>query len=151
MKLAQALIIRSDYQNKTYELKNRITSNAKVQEGEIASENPIELLNELKSILKELEELIKRINKTNNETKFEGNTTLADAICTRDSIKRKRNILISVIEEASIRIDRYSQSEVKFISTINVSELQKECDLLSKKYRELDIKIQEKNWLTELI
>lgn len=151
MKLAQALIIRSDYQNKTYELKNRITSNAKVQEGEIASENPIELLNELKSILKELEELIKRINKTNNETKFEGNTTLADAICARDSIKRKRNILISVIEEASIRIDRYSQSEVKFISTINVSELQKECDLLSKKYRELDMKIQEKNWLTELM
>lgn len=151
MKLAQALLIRSDYQNKIYELKNRITSNTKVQEGEMVSENPIELLNELKSILKELEALIKRINKTNNETKFEENTTLADAICTRDNIKRKRNILVSIIEEASIRIDRYSQSEVKFISTINVSELQKECDVLSKKYRELDMKIQEQNWLTELM
>lgn len=34
---------------------------------------------------------------------------------------------------------------------INVSELQKECDVLSKEYRELDMKIQEKNWLTELM
>ena len=41
MKLSQALIIRSDYQNKIYELKKRIINNSKVQEGENVSEDPM--------------------------------------------------------------------------------------------------------------
>lgn len=151
MKLSQALIMRSDYQNKISELKNRIINNSKVQEGELPTEDPRYLLEELNINIKELADLIKRINKTNNETFLENEETLADAICTRDNIKRKRNVLMAVVKEASVRVDRYSQSEVKFISTVNVPELQKECDLLAKQYRELDIKIQEKNWTTELI
>lgn len=151
MKLAQALMIRSDYQNKINELRKRIENNVKVQEGEEVSEDPIKLLEELNIVVDELESLIKRINKTNNETILEDNITLSDAICNRDSIKRKRNILLSIIEEATIRVDRYSQSEVKFVSTVNVSNLQKESDLLAKQYRELDIRIQEKNWMIELL
>ncbi len=151
MKLAQALMIRSDYQNKINELRKRIENNVKVQEGEEVSEDPIKLLEELNIVVDELESLIKRINKTNNETILEDNITLSDAICNRDSIKRKRNILLSIIEEATIRVDRYSQSEVKFISTVNVSKLQKESDTLAKQYRELDIRIQEKNWIIELL
>lgn len=151
MKLAQALMIRSDYQNKINELRKRIENNVKVQEGEDVSEDPIKLLEELNIVVDELESLIKRINKTNNETILEDNITLSDAICNRDSIKRKRNILLSIIEEATIRVDRYSQSEVKFISTVNVSKLQKESDTLAKQYRELDIRIQEKNWMIELL
>lgn len=151
MKLAQALMIRSDYQNKINELRKRIENNVKVQEGEEVSEDPIKLLEELNIVVDELENLIKRINKTNNETILEDNITLSDAICNRDSIKRKRNILLSIIEEATIRVDRYSQSEVKFVSTVNVSNLQKESDLLAKQYRELDIRIQEKNWMIELL
>ncbi len=151
MKLAQALMIRADYQYKINELKKRITNNVKVQEGEKVAEEPMKLIKDINIIIDELDILVKRINKTNNETIFEGNLTLADAISSRDSIKKKRNILISVLEEASIRQDRYSHSEVKFVSMINVSNLQNEADLLAKQYRELDIKIQEKNWTTELI
>lgn len=151
MKLAQALMIRADYQYKINELKKRITNNVKVQEGEKVAEEPMKLIKDINIIIDELDILVKRINKTNNETIFEGNLTLADAISSRDSIKKKRNILISVLEEASIRQDRYSHSEVKFVSMINVSNLQNEADSLAKQYRELDIKIQEKNWTTELI
>lgn len=151
MKLSQALIIRSDYQNKINELKKRIINNSKVQEDEEVSEDPMALLKELNKVVDELEILINRINKTNNETIFEKDITLADAICARDSIKKKRNVIVAIIEEATIRVDRYSQSEVKFISTVNISDLQKQCDLLAKQYRELDMKIQEKNWTTELM
>ena len=137
MKLSQALIIRSDYQNKIYELKKRIINNSKVQEGENVSEDPMKLLKEL--------------NKTNNESLFEDNITIADAICTRDTIKKKRNAIVAIIEEATIKVDRYSQSEVKFISTISIEQLQKQSDLLAKEFREIDMKIQEKNWTTELL
>ncbi|WP_042273857.1 DIP1984 family protein [[Clostridium] dakarense] len=150
MKLAKALMLRADHQNKIHELKNRIINNVKVQEGEDFAENPIKLLEELNKTIDELEQLIKKINNTNSNTIFEKDTTLSDAICTRDSIKRKRNILVSILNEATIRHDRYSQSEVKFVTTVKIPELQKELDLLAKEYRELDIKIQEKNWTTEL-
>lgn len=124
MKLSQALIIRSDYQNKIYELKKRIINNSKVQEGENVSEDPMKLLKELNRVIDELDIITKRINKTNNESLFEDNITIADAICTRDTIKKKRNAIVAIIEEATIKVDRYSQSEVKFISTISIEQLQ---------------------------
>ena len=145
MKLSQALIIRSDYQNKIYELKKRIINNSKVQEGENVSEDPMKLLKELNRVIDELDIITKRINKTNNESLFEDN------ICTRDTIKKKRNAIVAIIEEATIKVDRYSQSEVKFISTISIEQLQKQSDLLAKEFREIDMKIQEKNWTTELL
>ena len=146
MKLSQALIIRSDYQNKIYELKKRIINNSKVQEGENVSEDPMKLLKELNRVIDELDIITKRINKTNNESLFEDNITIADAICTRDTIKKKRNAIVAIIE-----VDRYSQSEVKFISTVSIEQLQKQSDLLAKEFREIDMKIQEKNWTTELL
>ena len=142
MKLSQALIIRSDYQNKIYELKKRIINNSKVQEGENVSEDPMKLLKELNRVIDELDIITKRINKTNNESLFEDNITIADAICTRDTIKKKRNAIVAIIEEATIKVDRYSQSEVKFISTVSIEQLQKQSDLLAKEFREIDMKIQ---------
>ena len=97
MKLSQALIIRSDYQNKIYELKKRIINNSKVQEGENVSEDPMKLLKELNRVIDELDIITKRINKTNNESLFEDNITIADAICTRDTIKKKRNAIVAII------------------------------------------------------
>ena len=61
MKLSQALIIRSDYQNKIYELKKRIINNSKVQEGENVSEDPMKLLKELNRVIDELDIITKRI------------------------------------------------------------------------------------------
>jgi len=40
---------------------------------------------------------------------------------------------------------------VKFVPTLSISQLQKEIDLLSKKFRELDTRLQELNWNTELV
>lgn len=54
-------------------------------------------------------------------------------------------------QAATITQDRYSRSEVKFISTVDVSAVQKEADRLSKRHRELDAEIQSANWQTELM
>ncbi len=62
----------------------------------------------------------------------------------------KRNTLYSLLEETSIRQNRYSGSEIKILSTVNVSEIQKQIDDISAEYRLLDTKIQEKNWLIDI-
>ena len=40
---------------------------------------------------------------------------------------------------------------MKYVRTIDVADIQKRADELAKDYRELDARIQEFNWQTELI
>lgn len=151
MKLAEALILRSDIQKKIEELKQRLLRSVKVQEGEKPPENPEELLKELERNLTEFTNIVMKINKTNSFTEFSKGKTISDALGERDTMAMKRTILTSVIDTASVKHDRYTRSEVKFFSTVNISKMQKQIDELAKNYRELDTKIQEKNWITELI
>ena len=151
MKLAEALILRADLQKRIEQLKNRLRNNVMVQEGDSPSEDPEVLLKEFEDCQLELTDIIKRINKTNNETMFNEKWTLADALAERDGLWEKRLVLSYVPEEASIKQDRYSRTEIKYISTVNVKELQKEADKLSKEYRELDTQIQGLNWTIDLI
>lgn len=151
MKLAEALILRADKQKRIEQIRERLTRSAKVQEGEQPPENPKELLKEMDLILKELISLIKKINKTNSSTIVEGDNTISDFLAQRDSLFLKRSVLESLIQATSIKHDRYSKSEVKYFSTVNIAEVQKEIDNLAKSYRELDTRIQELNWKIELI
>ncbi|SFJ86239.1 DIP1984 family protein [Thermoflavimicrobium dichotomicum] len=151
MKLAEALILRADCQKRIEQLKVRLSRSAKVQEGETPPEDPQALLKEMEGLLKELNQLIVAINRTNASVKFNEEMTLADALALRDVIGLKRKILAELIDAATVRQDRYSQSEIKYLSTINVAEVQKQVDKLSKEYRELDFQIQELNWKTEVI
>lgn len=150
MKLAEALILRADCQKRIGQLKERLERNAKVQEGEEPSEKPEDILDELSRTLNQLKDLIKRINKTNSSTTFEKDMTLSDALAERDVMLLKHKIISSLAGEASTRNNRYTRSEVKYFSTVNVSKIQKEADEISKKCRELDSQIQEKNWNVEL-
>lgn len=151
MKLAEALVLRADYQKKVEELKNRLLKNAKVQEGDLPYEDPTLLLKELDKILSELSILIKRINKTNTSTLVNKKKTIADLIVDRDIIAAKRNIIVTLADNAVIKLDRYSKSEIKYVSAVNIPELQKTADSLAKQYRETDTLIQETNWKTELL
>lgn len=94
---------------------------------------------------------MKKINKTNALSAFDTSISLAEALAERDRIMQHRNILNELLSEASIKQERYSRQEVKFYTTIEIADLQKEVDELSRKYRELDFKIQEKNWSTDLL
>ncbi len=88
MKLATALSERADLQRRIAELSGRLNNNAKVQDGEKPSEDPKELLAELNKDFERLEELVARINHTNNATKS-GDVTLTDLIAKRDCLKQK--------------------------------------------------------------
>jgi len=151
MKLAEALILRADSQKRLEQLKTRVLRCAKVQEGEEPAENPKELLIELEAVSIDLIDLIKRINKTNSSTAFDKRQSIADALAERDVLVLRRGTYSDLASIASLRQDRITRTEVKYIATVSVSETQKQADELAGKYRELDARIQELNWQTELV
>ena len=151
MKLAEALILRADCQKRLAQVKYRLLTNAKVQEGDQPAEAPQDLLVEFDGISGELLDLIKRINKTNSATNFADARTISDAIAERDVVALQRTAYSELAQSAAISQSRITRSEVKYIATINVAEIQKRADDLAKHYRELDARIQELNWQTELL
>lgn len=150
MKLAEALILRADAQKHIEQLRQRLMRSARVQEGEQPPEDPQVLLTELETTSDEMVQLIQRVNRTNSVTRFEAGV-LSDALAKRDSLRLKRTAYDSVINAAAIRQDRYMRSELRVVSTVNVAELQRQIDQLSRDYRELDAQIQALNWATDLI
>ena len=150
MKLAQALILRSDTQKRIEQLKVRLISNAKTQENESPSEDPKLLLKELDKLTSELFTLICSINLTNSNAKFDG-MSLTEMIAKKDALTLKANVLREFAISASQKVDLYSNSEIKILSTVDVAALQKQVDALSKEIRELEMKLQEANWSVDLV
>ena len=109
-----------------------------------------QLINELNDNIIELENIIKLINKTNSST-YVDNESISDIIAKRDALGLKISILRSFVSESADRIDRYSNKEIKILSTVNVAEMQKQVDNISKEYRLLDTKLQGLNWTTDII
>ena len=149
MKLAEALNQRADLQKRIAQLKERLNNNVKVQEGDSPAEDPQDLFAELDDAIHQLKETVFRINRTNLETAVEGRS-LTDIIAEKDTLSLKISTLREVLENANVRSDRFSRNEIKFVRTIDVAKLQKQIDDLSKQLRELDVKLQQANWSTDL-
>ena len=150
MKLAQALILRADTQKRLEQLKGRLLDNAKMQENERPSEDPKLLLKELDRLSDELFRLILAINLTNSSAKFEGES-LTEMIAKKDTLNQNASVLREFAKSASQKVDLYSNSEIKILSSVDVAMLQKQIDELSKEIRELDMKLQEANWQVDLV
>jgi len=151
MKLAEALILRSDCKKRLELLRERLARVAKVQEGDLPAEDPAMLLEEVDRTAADLNRLIRRINRTNTAARLDDGRTIADAIADRDDLKLRHTIINGLVQEAAIKQDRYTKSEIRFQSTIDVAALQRQLDDLAQAYRELDTKIQAANWLFDLV
>ncbi|MBR6212708.1 MAG: DIP1984 family protein [Bacteroidales bacterium] len=149
MKLAEALNQRADLQKRIAQLRERLSNNVKVQEGDQPAEKPEDLFNELEASLDQLKVLIVSINRTNQETVWEGKT-LTEMIAEKDVLSMHLGALRATLEAANVRSDRYSRNEIKFVRTVDVNALQKRVDDLSKSLRELDSRLQQANWSTDL-
>ena len=150
MKIAEALIERADIQKRIEQLRDRLSSNALVQEGEEPAEDPTSLLSELDRLEKRLCELVARINLTNANTVSSG-MTVTEMLALRDCLAQKNDIMRDFLRAASQKWMRGRGSEIVVKSTVSVSELQKQVDDISKQLRELDTRIQGINWNTDLI
>ena len=150
MKLAEALILRSDLQKRMEQLKQRLIRSAKVQDEEKPPEDPLALLHQTEEVAEELQTLIQRINRTNALARL-GQGTVSDALAARDLLAKRRAVFADLAQAAVVQQDRYSKSEVRFRSTVDVSAMQRKADDLAKLCRELDTRLQEANWQVELM
>ena len=149
MKLATALSERADIQRRLAQLQTRLNNNAKVQEGEEPAEDPTALLKELDGLLVRLEWLMAKINLTNSAT-VSGGKTMTELLARREVQSKRLSTMRAFLDNASAKVDRYSQKEIRILSTVKVSQLQKQVDTISKELRELDEQIQSLNWTTDL-
>jgi len=150
MKLAEALILRADHKKRLEHLKQRLLRAVKVQEGDAPPENPALLLAEMERVAHDLTLLIQRINRTNAATSLDDGRTIADAIAERDTLRLRHTLINAAIEGAVVRQDRFTKSEVRFTTTVDIGALQQQADDLAQAYRVLDTKIQAANWLIEV-
>ncbi|WP_271424288.1 DIP1984 family protein [Aequorivita sinensis] len=146
MKLAEGLLLRADLLKKIEHLQNRIRPVLVVSDDKLPQEDPDKLIAQLRKAIQDLETLIIRINKTNNETLVEGEGVLMEALAKRDSLKMLSERLRRIRLDA--QFDNSGDSNLK--NTISIKKLQKEMDETGRAFRKIDSKIQEINWLTEL-
>lgn len=151
MKLAEALQIRADLQTRLDQMDTRLRNNATVQEGSQPAEQPEQLLHELNGILTELQSITERINLTNAQSTDGSGITITALIARRDCMQKRLALLRDFMNAASALTSRRTLSEIRVISTVNVADLRKQIDRLSKELRQTDTSIQQLNWTTDLI
>lgn len=149
MKLAEALQERADLNRRIDQLRDRLFNNALVQEGERPAEEPVALLDELERCTARLEELMAQINLTNSKTMVDG-ATLTELIARKDCLTLKIGVYRDFLQQAGQTARRATRSEIKILSTVNVSQLQKDVDAMARDLRLLDNRLQQTNWSTEL-
>ena len=149
MKLAEALSIRADLQNRIDQLKSRLKYSAKVLEDDQPSENINELYEEQDGCLSQFEEIVYRINRTNMQTTHEGET-LTQMIARKDALKLRLSVMRYLLKHV-VENERYARQEIKYVRTVDVGELRKATDNYSKQLRNLDMRLQSLNWSVDLI
>ena len=153
MQLAEALSLRADAVRRIEQLRSRITSNARIQEGEEPSENAAALLAEARRVFDELVVLIGRINKTNTVVRV-GSGSMTDALAQRDVLRMRHKMLTDAADAASGRGSVYARqmrSELAYVSLLPVADLRSEADSVAKELRLLDVEVQRANWTSELL
>lgn len=145
MKLAEGLLMRADLKKKIEHIEARIRPVLIVLEGKLPQEDPVKLLAQLRKTIQDFETIVIRINKTNNQTIIEGEGPLMEALAKRDSLKLLAEKLRVIRQSAQLQNSGYN---VK--ATVDINSLQVEIDQTGRAFREIDSKIQEINWLTEL-
>ena len=150
MKLAEALQARADLNTRIAQLRARLNNNALVQEGESTAEDPNALLKQLNDCIRELQDLIARINLTNSTVKTEGKT-LTEWIAARDALTLKLSVCRDLVNTASSGAYRARGTEICIKPAVSVKDLQDEVDAMAKELRLTDNRIQAANWANDLM
>lgn len=151
MKLAEALLLRSDLQTKLASLQQRINNNVLIQEGDVPSEDPNALIQEAFAVNTELHRMIEKIHATNAQAKTSTGRSMLTVLNERDLLTQQHRILQQAIDSSRRENGRYSSSEIRWLKTIAVADLQKQADGLSQQLRQNNLEIQASNWQIDLI
>ena len=157
MRLAEALMERSDLQRRGESLRSRIQASARYQEGEDPAEDAAALLEEAVETVDRLAGLVTRINLTNTAARLDDGTPLTSALARRDALRTRHGILVDAADAASGRggggsyAPRQMRSELRQIAALPIREVRDRADDTARELRELDARIQRANWEVELV
>ncbi|MGQ4432395.1 MULTISPECIES: DIP1984 family protein [unclassified Streptomyces] len=155
MKLAEALAERAEATRRVEQLRARVVSSARYQEGEVPAEDAAQLLAEAGEVLSTLETLIRRINRTNATVEMGPDGTLTDALARRDVLRLRHSVVTAAADAAAGGGDRgygrQLRSELMMLSALPVAELRGQADVLAREIREVDVRIQRTNWEVDLL
>jgi hypothetical protein len=153
MKLAEALMLRTELQVRAKGLVERAEGAARFQEGESPAEDATTLIAAATDAYEELGDLVARINHTNASCELDDGTTLTRALAQRDALGKRRALLTKVADHATSGLlygYRQMRSELRWEIAVPVADLRSQCDRLARDFRELDARIQQANWATDL-
>jgi len=133
----------------------RAAAVARYQEGEEPAESADELLAKGRALIGELRELARRINRTNSATELEPGFTLTDALALRDGYAAQHKLVTAVADAGAggrgVAWARQLRSELQQVSAVRVADLRAEADQIAEARRNLDVRIQQAGWATELL
>jgi hypothetical protein len=154
--LGEALADRASKRKQLEQVAARAAAVARYQEGEEPAENANELLATGRTLVGELRELIRRINRTNSATELEPGFTLTDALALRDGYAAQYKLVTAVADAGAgsgqgVAWARQLRSELQQVSAVHVADLRAEADRIAEARRNLDVRIQQAGWATELL
>jgi hypothetical protein len=151
IKLAEALLIKAEYEERLESLRTRLRVSARVQDGNFPPEDPETLLADVQTCLDNLASLNKRISITQSQTLLASRQTLADAIIDQEILVKKQSIYQSIVEAGTIPPDAYQSSNMRWLVTVNIAGLNRRIEEIAKEYRLLETEIQKVSWSTKLV
>ncbi|MFB8623323.1 DIP1984 family protein [Enterococcus casseliflavus] len=150
MKLAEALLLRRDLNNRLFQLRNEISSSVLVQEGDTLDRSITELFKEYDEINQQYSELVVAINRKNATASLADSALLLmEALEQREQLRRKHALLTQALDETKAA-PRIGRNEIRLVRTIDTKTLTEQLNTTAKQLRELDGKIQQTNWLVDL-
>lgn len=150
MKLAEALLLRRDLNNRLFQLRNEIASSVLVQEGDTLDRSITELFKEYDEINQQYSDLVVAINRKNATASLADSALLLmEALEQREQLRRKHALLTQALDETKAA-PRMGRNEIRLVRTIDTKTLTEQLNTTAKQLRELDGKIQQTNWLVDL-
>lgn len=152
MLLAEALRERADAQRQLAALRERVAASARFTEGEEPSEDAAGLLAEAESVIDRLEGLILLINRSNLVAALPDGRTLTEALAERDALRSRFALLRAAADAAAGGPGgfRFGRQELRTFASLDVAELRRRTDETARQIRELDVAIEQVNFLTEI-
>lgn len=156
--LAEALAERAGKQRQLKQLIPRIADAARNLEGETPPENAADLLVQARGLVREIGDLVRRINFTNSGAELypDAGTTITDAIARRDTLSSDWKLVTEAADTASgggrvsFSYGRSRASELKTVVNLPVEDLRRQADQIAEERRKLDVQIQQAGWRTPL-
>ena len=123
MKLAEALLLRRDLNNRLFQLRNEISSSVLVQEGDTLDRSITELFKEYDEINQQYSELVVAINRKNATASLADSALLLmEALEQREQLRRKHALLTQALDETKAA-PRMGRNEIRLVRTIDTKTL----------------------------